>query len=234
MGNAVRWLKMQISKVDIDLADFEAKKLLCEAIDNYIRDRITIANPMIAEMTNEHIGQTETILTYGHHFLVERALFYAKTCGKNISVVIVDDPYERTGLEFSKRLSRNGFGRVSYCTDLGALRTHLRRVTTILLGAEAMFSNGAMYARAGTCDIAVAAKEAHVKIIAMCETINFTERMAVDSLTYNEIDPERNTGEELRLLFDTTKPEYIKAVVNELGSSTPATVAATLRKLEEL
>lgn len=234
MGNAIRWLKLQISKVDIDLPDTEAKKLLWDTIDGYIRDRITMAEPMIAVKAVERLAESEVILTYGHHPLVEKALFLAQVCGHEIRVIVVDDPYERVGLDFAKKLSQKGFGKITYSTDLGALRTHLREATRVIVGAEAMFSNGAMYARAGTCDVAVAAKEMGVKLMALCETINFTERVSIDSLTYNEIDPVRCTDGEFRLLFDTTKPEYINAIVTELGYSTPATVAATLRKLEEL
>lgn len=234
MGNAIRWLKLQISKIDIDLSDTDAKKILLEAIDNYIRDRITMAEPMIAVKAVEAFAETEVILTYAHHPLVEKALLLGQACGHKIRVIIVDDPFARVGLNFAKKLSQKGFGQVIYSTDLGALRTHLREATRVLVGAEAMFSNGAMYARAGTCDVAVAAKDMGVKLTTLCETINFTERVSIDSLTYNEIDPERCTDGELRLLFDTTKPQYINTVITELGFSTPATVAATLRKLEEL
>jgi translation initiation factor eIF-2B subunit delta len=234
MGNAIRWLKLQISKLDIDLADSEAAQVLCRAIDQFIETRSTMAEPIIAVKAVESFSPTEVILTYAHHRLVELALLLAQKCRYKIKVIVVDDPYERTGLNFAKRLSAKGFEHVTYSTDLGGLRTHLRSATRVLLGAEAIFSNGAMYARAGTCDIAVAAKEMNVPLTALCETINFTERVATDSLTYNEIDPERCTEEECRLLFDTTRPEYIDSIITELGWSTPASAAATLRKLEEL
>lgn len=233
MGNAVRWLKLQISKVDIDVSDTEAKKLLCESIDNFRRDRITLADPALAEKTLGLIQDNEVILTYAHHHLVERTLIKAKAAGKHPSVIVVDDPYERAGVEFAKKVAGIGFD-VTYASDLGALRAHLKTTTCVLLGAEAMFSNGSMYARAGTCDIAVAAKDLGIKVFALCETINFTERVSIDSLTYNEIDPSRNTEGSFRLLFDTTNKEFITSVVTELGRTSPSSVAATLRKLEEL
>ncbi|KAL7953737.1 hypothetical protein V8C34DRAFT_296215 [Trichoderma compactum] len=233
MGNAIRWLKLQISKIDIDMADSDAKKLLCEAIDSFIHERITLADLVIVNTAADMIAQDDVILTYAHHHLVERALLKAKASGKRFKVILVDDPFERVGLAHVKKLAAAGIP-VAYSPDFGALRTNLQESTTVLVAAEAMFSNGAMYARAGTCDVATAAFDLGMRVTSLCETINFTERVSIDSLTYNEIDPERNTDEEFRLLFDTTRDKSISAVVTELGICSAKSVPAILRKLEEL
>ncbi|KAF4449794.1 translation initiation factor eif-2b subunit delta [Fusarium austroafricanum] len=233
MGNAIRWLKLQISKVDVDLHDNDVKKLLNESIDNYIRERITLADYVIVETAANMIADDDVVLTYAHHHLVERTLLEARKEKKNFRVILVDDPYERVGIDLAKKLSVAGI-QVAYASDLGALRTHLSEATQVLLAAEAIFSNGAMYARAGSCDIATAATDLGVRVVALCETINFTERVSIDSLTYNEIDPERSTDVGFRLLFDTTRDKYISVVVTELGNSSATSVPAILRKLEEL
>jgi translation initiation factor eIF-2B subunit delta len=233
MGNAVRWLKLQISKIDIDLPDIDAKKLLSESIDNFISERISLADYVIVKTAADMIEDGEVILTYAHHHLVEKTLLRAKEQGKSFEVIIVDDPYERVGVSHAKSLSAAGIP-VSYSPDLGALRSNLRESTSLFVAAEAMFSNGAMYARAGTCDAAAAATDLGLRVVALCETINFTERVSIDSLTYNEIDPERNSGEGFRLLFDTTRDKFVTVVVTELGNTAPTSVPAILRKLEEL
>lgn len=233
MGNAIRWLKLQISKVDIDLPDYDAKKLLCESIDNFISERITLADYVIVQTAADLISDGEVILTYARHHLVERTLIQAKKDGKNFRVILVDDPFERVGKDLAKKLSATGIS-VTYSSDFGALRTHLQSTTRVLVAAEAIFSNGAMYARAGTSDIAIAATDLGVRVVSLCETINFTERVSTDSLTYNEIDPERCTDVAFRLLFDTTRDKYITVVITELGNSEATSVPAVLRKLEEL
>ncbi|WYZ38697.1 hypothetical protein EsH8_III_000611 [Colletotrichum jinshuiense] len=234
MGNAVRWLKLQVSKIDIDLPDFEAKKLLGESVDNFIRERITLADFVIVKTAADSIENDEVVLTYAYHPLVERALLQAHADGKKFSVTVVDDPFESTGRDLAKRLHALQGIQVSYCPDLSAMRDHLHDTARVLVGAEAMFSNGAMYARAGTSDIAIAAADQGIRVMALSETINFTERVAMDSLTYNEIDPEQNTEEAFRLLFDTTRDRHISVVVTELGITSPVSVPAILRKLEEL
>ncbi|EGX94848.1 translation initiation factor eIF2B delta subunit [Cordyceps militaris CM01] len=233
MGNAIRWLKLQISKVDIDLPDADAKKQLGEAIDAYLHERVTLADIVIVKTAADMLTDDDVVVTYARHRLVERALLRARADGKRFRVVLVDDPFERVGLTHAKRLSAAGVP-VAYSHDLGALRTNLQGATCVLIAAEAMFSNGAVYARAGTCDIATVARDLQLRVVALCESINFTERVSADSLTYNEIDPERNSSEAFRLLFDTTTDKFISMVVTELGNSSAKSVPAILRKLEEL
>lgn len=233
MGNAIRWLKLQVSKVDIDLPDVKAKSQLSDAIDNFIRERISLADLVIVRTAAESIRTGQVILTYAHHPLVERALLKARTHGRSFSVVVVDDAFERVGLHHARRLSAAGIP-VTYAPDLGALRTNLQDSSHVLLGSEAVFSNGAVYARAGTCDIATAAKDAGKRVVALCETINFTDRASTNSLTYNEIDPERCSEGGFRLLFDTTTDRSISAIITELGNTSTPSVPAILRKLEEL
>lgn len=234
MGNAVRWLKLQVSKIDPDLPDLDAKKLLCEAVDSFLRERIVLADLVIVKSAADMIANGDAVLTYGHHPLVERAFYHARhEQGKQFSVILVDDPFERVGRDMAKRLVVEDI-EVSYVPDLSAMGAHLQEASTVLVGAEAMFSNGAMYARAGTCDIAIAAMDLGVQVAGLSETINFTERVAMDSLTYNEIDPERHSNDGFRLLFDTTQDKHLTAVITELGNTATTSVAAILRKLEEL
>ncbi|KAH0594432.1 hypothetical protein MHUMG1_07782 [Metarhizium humberi] len=233
MGNAIRWLKLQISKIDIDLPDSDAKKVLCQAIDTFIRERIILADFVIVKAAADMIQDDEVILTYAHHKLVERSLLQAKSDGKQFKVILVDDPFDRVGLEHAKNLAAAGIP-VTYASDMGALRSNLQEATVVFTAAEAIFSNGSMYARAGTCDVATVATDLGLRVVALSETINLTDRVSIDSLTYNEIDPERSTGEECRLLFDTTRDKFISIVVTELGSLSAMSVPAILRKLEEL
>ncbi|KAI0199356.1 hypothetical protein F4808DRAFT_215257 [Astrocystis sublimbata] len=233
MGNAIRWLKLQVSKIDPDVPEIEAKKELCASIDAFIQERITIADDVITENMDEFIQDGEVILVYGRNALVERTLLRAhKLSKKQIEVIVVDDPYEQKGQDLAKILVEEGF-TVSYSGDFGALPAQVQRADRVILGAESMFSNGALYARCGTSDIAMAAKDYGTKVFALCETINITERVSSDSLTYNEIDPERCTAAKFRLLYDTTPSEHLTTVVTEINSAQPTSVSYLLRKLED-
>ncbi|KAI5865498.1 nagb/rpia/CoA transferase-like protein [Durotheca rogersii] len=233
MGNAIRWLKLQVSKIDPDVPELDAKKQLCSSIDVFIQERITIANLVITEKAAERIQDGDTVLVFGRTTLVEHALIHAHLVAqKKFSVIVVDDPYERKGQTLATNLTAEGI-RVSYSGDFGGLRWHLHHATRVLVSAESMFNNGSMYARSGTCDLAIAAKGLDIPVLVLSETVNITERVSTDSLTYNEIDPERCTGASFRLLYDTTPDRYLSLVITELGTVQPTSVPDLLRKLEE-
>ncbi|KAI1215100.1 nagb/rpia/CoA transferase-like protein [Annulohypoxylon truncatum] len=233
MGNAIRWLKLQVSKIDPDVPELEAKKQLCNSIDTFIQERISMADLVITEKAVEKIQNGDVILTFGWSNIIERTLLQACLFAeRKFSVVVLDDPYEKKGQTLAKNLAAAGI-KVSYYGDFGGLRCHLQGVNKIFVSAESMFNNGSMYARSGTCDLAIAAKQLDIPVLVLCESINITERVSTDSLTYNEIDPERSSSASFRLLYDTTPDKYLSLVISELGTVQPTSVPDLLRKLEE-
>lgn len=83
MGNAIRQLKLEISNTDIDMVEqdvsgslrsmttalshvlrFQAKDSLCQTIDNYIRDRIIVADEVIEGLAGQKINDGDVVLTY--------------------------------------------------------------------------------------------------------------------------------------------------------------------------
>ena len=231
MGNAIRWLKLQVSKIDIDMPVSDAKKLLCDAIDVFISERITLAGLIIVMEAAESIQDGDVVVTYGYHALVERCLSQAREDGRQFKVVVVDNPDTLSGQEMAKKVSACGIP-VTYMANKGGLDVIMKDATHFMLGAEAVFSNGAVYARSGTGSVAMLAEELGVVVVALCEGINFTDRMAINSITYNEIDPDTTDG--YRLMFDASLPQYVEMIVTEFGITPPASALAIIRKLEEL
>ena len=81
MGNAIRELKLEISGLDIDLPEqdvgvnfsspphissltLQAKNALCQKINDYISERIIIADQVIQETAGTKIKDGDVILTY--------------------------------------------------------------------------------------------------------------------------------------------------------------------------
>lgn len=237
MGNAIRMLKSKIAKLELDQSDETSKEQLCDAIDLFIQERILYAEDSIVSKAASIIADGDIIFTYGHDTLVRKAFQRAHTERRKFEVAVLDDPYDRSGQELAKILRNDGI-RVYYYPSLAGLSVNIRRASKVLLGAEAMFANGSLYGPAGTCDIAMAANDADVAVIALLETVNIDrDRVSADSLTYNEIDPERYSAESLRLLFDATKDKYITSIITESeeGNATASTSAMlpVLRRMDE-
>ncbi|KAK5939075.1 hypothetical protein PMZ80_008378 [Knufia obscura] len=197
-GNAIRWLKKLISQLDPDLDDNDAKKFLCDAVDGFIREKVTLASEVIASQACSRIEASgETILVYGKSSVVEKTLLKAaKEEGKKFRVVIVDSRPLFEGRNLAKGLLRAGMregGELEGCEVVYCLISGLadvleqNSVTKCFLGASGMFGNGSLYSRCGTAMVAMMAKQYKVPVIVLGESLKFTAKMAVDSLSLNEV-----------------------------------------------
>ncbi|KAI9740260.1 MAG: hypothetical protein M1834_004838 [Cirrosporium novae-zelandiae] len=258
MGNAIRWLKLEINKVDVDTPESKAKADLCEAIDFFIRERITLADQVIAEKSVEKIVDGDVILTFAKSSIVQSTIIEAHKRGKNFRVIVTDSRPLFEGRNLARSLSNLGI-EVQYSLIHGISHA-VKDATKVFLGAHAMMSNGRLYSRAGTAIVAMMACEADVPVIVCCESIKFTERVALDSIVLNEVappdelvsipPPEIQTIARpadapkasplekwqdipnlqlLNLMYDVTPAEYIKMVVCEHGSLPPSSVPVVQR-----
>ena len=188
MGNAIRWLKLKISEIDPDTEEDVAKTDLREDIDNFINERVILADQLIADFTCSKIqDQGDVILTYGKSTTVQKTLHEAHFRGKKFSVIVVDSRPLFEGRNLARALVRLGI-KVQY-TLTHAINHVIHRATKVLLGAHAMMSNGRLYSRVGTALVAMMAKETSIPVIVCCESIKFTDRVALDSIVHNEVAP---------------------------------------------
>ncbi|GAA6050926.1 hypothetical protein JCM3770_002541 [Rhodotorula araucariae] len=184
MGTAIRYLKYEISLIEMEMDLDEAKALLVTKIDSFIRDRILLASRVIEQHAVEKINDGDVILTYARSSVVEGVLLEAKRQGKEFSVVVVDSRplYEGKHLLHSLRLAAIPTTYVL----LPSLALVLPRVSLCLLGTHALLSNGSMFSRAGTAMVAMMLCEKGVPVVCCCETYKFSERVMLDSIVGNE------------------------------------------------
>ncbi|KAI9827809.1 MAG: hypothetical protein M1832_004298 [Thelocarpon impressellum] len=251
MGNAIRWLKLEISAVDISVRDADAKATLCAAIDNFIRERITVADQVIATSAGAKIRDGDVILTYAKSSIVQQTLASAHARGVRFRVVVVDSRPLFEGRHLARSLAALGL-EVQYSLMHGVGHA-VKDATKVLLGAHAMMSNGCLYSRVGSAAVAMVATEADVPVIVCCESVKFTEKVALDSIVTNEVAPPdefvgaaaggaavdgggplaawRDTPnlQLLNLMYDVTPAEYINMVITEYGSLPPSSVPVVYR-----
>lgn len=197
-GNAIRWLKKLISTLDPDLDENEAKKFLCASVDSFIREKVTLASEVIATQTCARIEETgETILVYGKSSVVEKTLLKAaREENKKFKVIVVDSRPLFEGRNLVRSLLRAGMcegGELEGCQVVYSLISGLtdtleqNSVTKCFLGASGMLGNGGLYSRCGSAMVAMMAKAYKIPVLVLAETVKFTAKMAVDSLSLNEV-----------------------------------------------
>ncbi|KAL9109858.1 MAG: hypothetical protein Q9227_005561 [Pyrenula ochraceoflavens] len=206
-GNAIRQLKLTISRIDPSLPESTAKSDLLQRIDNVIRERITVADTAISRDAGSKIRDGEVIMTYGKSSIVEKTFLEAHRSGKKFKVLIVDSRPLFEGKNLARRLSAAGieteYALITTCSHA------ISSVTKVFLGAHAMTSNGCLYSRVGTALVAMMAKRStggeQRPVVVLCETIKFTSRTPLDSIVGNEIaDPEMLVDQE-----DTKTLSYV-------------------------
>ncbi|KAJ7781551.1 eukaryotic translation initiation factor 2B delta subunit [Mycena metata] len=249
MGNAIRQLKLEISGSDIDMPEQDAKDLLCQKIDDYIRDRIIIADEVIQDLACKKIKDGDIILTYARSSVVEKVLLSAYKQGKRFSVIVVDSRPLLEGKALLQALT--SAPPVSWtlsndsllpppppipCTYalLPALPSLISEATTVILGAHSLHSNGAVFSRAGTALVAMMANQHSVPVLVCCETYKFSEGVMLDGFGKNELapshlfqtSPQAPNLEILNPLYDLTPPSCITAVVTEVGLIPPSSISS--------
>ncbi|CAL3966655.1 unnamed protein product [Diplocarpon coronariae] len=247
MGNAIRWLKLEVSRVDISTPDTEAKKYLCHAIDVFIKERIQLAHEVISLQASEKIKDGDIIMTYAKSSIVQESLVQAHQAGKKFRVIVVDSRPLHEGRHLAAALVELGMD-IKYCL-INGLSHNIQDVTKVMLGAHAMMSNGRLFSRVGTALVAMEANEADKPVLVLCETIKFTERVALDSIVHNEIAPadelvipggaleQWKDIKKLQLcnpMFDVTPAEYIQMIISESGNVPPTSVPVLHRLGNEI
>ncbi|KAG1890332.1 hypothetical protein F4604DRAFT_1876862 [Suillus subluteus] len=212
--------KLEISGSDIDLPEQD------------VTDQVT------QETAGTKIKDGDVILTYARSSVVEQVLV----------VVVVDSRPMLEGKKLLSVLSATGIP----CTYLllPSIGSVITEVSTVLVGAHSLHSNGAVFSRAGTALVAMMAKQYSVPVVVCCETYKFAETVQLDSFTKNELDmfpppagdifsffPLTRSKDTLTLnkqpnleilnpLYDLTPPSTITAVVTEVGVIPPSSISS--------
>ncbi|KAK9463857.1 uncharacterized protein V1516DRAFT_668878 [Lipomyces oligophaga] len=251
MGNAIRWLKQQISIVPIDLSDSQARDGLVTKIDNFLRDKIEVADRVITDSAVQLIGHGDVVLTYARSSVVEKVFLEAHLRGIDFKVIVVDSRPFFEGKELVRELATAGI-RCEYILISG-LSYVMNDATTVFLGAHSVTSNGHLFSRVGSALVAMSAKWKNVPVIVCCECLKFSNDVQLDSVTFNElgvpddlVNVSNNLSEPtlgplknwraqpnlklLNVLYDLTPPENINKIVTEVGSLPPSSVPVILRE----
>uniref|UniRef100_A0A8C5EM44 Translation initiation factor eIF2B subunit delta n=1 Tax=Gouania willdenowi TaxID=441366 RepID=A0A8C5EM44_GOUWI len=245
MGNAIKYIKKEISNIPSQFKEDDAKKKLLNCIECFIEEKIVLAAKAIAKSSIEKINDGDVILVYGCSSLVNHILCEAFEKGRKFRVIVVDSRPRLEGREALRRLVQKGIS----CTYvlISAVSYILPEVSKVFLGAHALLANGYVMSRVGTSQIALVAKAFNVPVLVCCETYKFCERVQTDSFVSNELDDPDDLivtrkGETqlkdwqqvprlglLNLVYDVTPPDFVDLVITDLGMIPCTSVPVVLR-----
>ena len=245
MGNAFTFVKSAVASLDRETSLMEAKALLLESMERYLVERLDVADQAMAEHAMKKLTRGDVVLTYGYSEAVAVILTKAQQEHglTDLAVWVVDAGPQFHGKTMLKTLQEAGV-RCGYVL-LHSVSYILPHVTKVFLGASALFSNGSIYAPAGTACVAMLATQDssnNIPTLICCESYKISNKVQLESITHNELgDPKALAGSRrnsevqnlkcLNLLYDVTPSEYVSGIVTELGIIPPTSVAVLLREM---
>ena len=194
----------------------------------------------ISDIGAKRIRNGDLIMTHCNSSVAISILKEAKRQGKEFRVIATETRPRFQGRLTAKALSKAGIP-VTLIVD-SAARYFMPKVDKVIVGADVVTANGAVVNKIGTSQIALAAKEARVRVFVGAETYKFSPSTVLGELVEIEERPPEEVvpPEELSQLkgvtvanpaFDVTPPEFIDIIITERGIIPPQ--ASVLILMEE-
>ena len=240
LANALRYVKHRITKAQKNGMDVdELRALTIRAAEDFKKSSMD-AVKRISEFGAKRIKNGDLILTHCNSSVVISILKEAKLQGKEFSVIATE-----TRPRFQGRLTAKALVSVGIPVTLivdSAARHFMPKVDKVIVGSDVVTANGAIVNKIGTSLIALAAKEARVRVFVGAETYKFSpstvlgELVEIEERSAEEVVPKKDLAElkGVRVLnpaFDVTPAELIDAIITEKGIIPPQ--AAILILMEE-
>jgi len=189
----------------------------------------------IAENASRIVENGDVLLTHSFSLTVIKALESAMKRGIRFEVYVTESRPFGEGIAMAERLSALGIP-VTLIVD-SAVRYVMSEIDKVIVGADALASDGSVVGKVGTSQLALAAKYSGTEFIVVAGLYKFLP----DTLRGFRFDPEVLSDPGLVLsskampelqgrvktaapVLDVTPPRYIDAVVTEFGVVSPQAV----------
>jgi len=206
-----------------------------EGADIFIREAFE-ARAGLTRFGADLIGEGNTIHTHCNSTAAIECIVRAHNEGKKVEVNSTESRPRYQGRITSRKLAGSGI-KVNMLVD-SAARLYMKDVNMVMVGADTIASDGSLYNKIGTWQIALAAKDAGVPFYTCAETFKFSPRTQSGIETTIELrapeeiaDPVNFPGVTiLNPAFDRTPASLITGIITEQGIVTPGDVPAVIDK----
>ena len=238
LPNAISYVMTRLLRASPESVE-EAKQIVVSAAEEFI-EYSKNAVKVIAELGAKRIENGDIIMTHCHSTAAVSVIVEAHNQGKVSKVYVKETRPKMQGLITAEALADAGLDVVLIPDS--SVRYFMKRVNKVVVGADTIAANGAVINKIGTSLVALAAKEARVRLYVAAETYKFSPQTVIGELVPIEVRDPREIVEDEWLkanpqvkvynpVFDVTPPEYIDAIITEKGIIPPQ--AAILILMEE-
>jgi len=217
----------------------ETIRAIDEACDSFVASSLK-ATKMIGNYGARRIQDGDVVLTHCNSEAVTAILTAAHEAGKRFEVFATETRPRFQGRITASVLARRGLN-VSLIPD-SAVRVYMRKVDTVLVGADAIAANGAVINKIGTSQVALVAHETRARFFVAAETYKLSattmlgELVEIEHRSPYEVVPRAWLKANSRVKvknpsFDVTPPEYIDLIITERGIYPPQGIVFLMKEL---
>ena len=200
---------------------------------------IETALPEINRVAREHVHPNECILVYGYSSTVASFLISAHQRGVKFEVLVADSAPRCDGQEMTVELVKAGI-TTTLIPD-SALFVMMPRVNKVIVGANAIMSNGGIITASGVHLLALVARKHGVPLTVCSSLFKLTPRYPYDleflsclanpaEVLPHDMLPHPDQVGVLNPRFDYVPPELVSLFITDHGCHTPSFI---YRLLEE-
>ncbi|XHH07863.1 MAG: translation initiation factor eIF-2B [Candidatus Bathyarchaeia archaeon] len=234
MRNAVRCLIGQVKKSGNQKVH-DLTSMLTVAADEFLQE-LDASRERTAEIGSKRIQNGMTIFTHCHSSTVTRMLIKAKIDGKNFKVICTETRPAFQGRITAREMVENAI-ETSFIVD-SAMRTFISKADMVIVGADAITSEGNVINKIGTSGLAVLAYEARKPFYVVSELLKFDpvtlygELEGIEQRSPSEVWPEAPEKLDVRNpAFDVTPNRYIHGLICEEGIIPPQNIMEVTRRV---
>ncbi len=189
MRNAIRWLITQTQNANSEKVG-EISKIVVSSAKSFLSD-LEDFKEIIAKIGAKRIQDGSVVFTHCHSSTVTQMLIKAKVDGKNFKVICTETRPAFQGRITAKELINFDI-ETTFIVD-SAARTFMKNVDMVIVGADAITSEGNVVNKIGSSSIAVLAHEARVPFYVVSELLKFDpETLKGECEKIEQRNPERS------------------------------------------
>jgi ribose 1,5-bisphosphate isomerase len=233
MRNAVRWIITQAQDNTNEKVDMIAPMVSSNV--NLFLQNLEASREHTAEIGAKRIRDGMLVFTHCHSSTVTRMLAKAKADSKNFSVICTETRPAFQGRITAKEMVELDI-QTMFIVD-SAARSYMGDVDLVVVGADAITSEGNVVNKIGSSTIAVLANEARKPFYVVSELLKFDpETLQGECEKIEQRNPSEVWNEAPQKLyvrnpaFDVTPNRYIHGIICEEGIIAPQSIVETINR----
>lgn len=201
-----------------------------------LQDRLKTIKSLIRINGISLLKDGDNVFTHCHSSSVEEILKEAKEKGINFTVYLTETRPKFQGRIMAERLVKSGIKVVMIPDSLASFlisKEDKIKINLVILGADAIFSDGSCYNKIGSYGIALSAKSAEIPLYIASSLLKFSseKELLIEERKEEEIWEKKPDGVKiLNLAFDKIPQQLINAFVTEFGVIKPEKIFLTVKK----